>query len=402
MLNELKIDRAKPALLGEQICSQIKEMINSGRLTESQKLPTLREFEKGLGVGICTVQKAFVQLEKEKFISKRPHLGIFVQPESERKPFPIEIPSATSNTNEKLKDLCVAIVTDKVSAANRRNLTVIETFESAISSRQGKTFLIDIPRNGLPIDKLKELLGDANTIFYIGYGEEANDFFVRQLLSLKLPLATYSYKGNVKVSGTLIDWEWAVRELMEHLISLGHKKIAMASFYLHEQENFPWMVERERAFLDLAAFHYLPIDENDVYKEAFYEGGPSDQGLNVGEKVGEKIFSSHKNYTAIFAINDEFAEGVSRAARKRGLRIPEDLSITGFDNDPLAIAQGLTTIAHPLEEDGKAIADILAELYLNPTEDKINQVINKPRLIARKSTRKLSKQLTVEENKCAV
>lgn len=382
MLEELQIDRLKPIPLGEQICTQVRDMIKTGKLAEHQKLPTLREFEKGLGIGICTIQKAFVELEKEGYITKRPHLGIFVQSLDNRK----EKQEEESDSGD-LNNLCVAIVSDEVSAVNRRCRTVIETFEGAVSLRKGKTFMLKTPHEGLPIDELKKQLSGSNAIFYIGYGEEANDLFVRSLLSTGLPLVTYSYRGGIKASGVYDDWDWAMKEVIDHLSGLGHRKIAMASFYLENKENFPWINGREKAFLDISSFKGLPVAGKDIYRAGFYDGGPEDQAVDVGEKVGNMIFAQSEAYTAVIAINDQFAEGVFNAAEKRGIKIPDDVSLAGFDNSLSSIERSLTTVAHPLEEDGRAAANILMKLYLDKDEEKIHQVINKPKLIIRKTTK---------------
>src|SRR5207248_2667071 len=71
--------------------------------------------------------------------------------------------------------------------------------------------------------------------------------------------------------------------------------------------------------------------------------------------------------TAIYAGNDQQALGVYEAARQRGLRIPQDLSVVGFDDLPVArwVSPPLTTVRQPLAEMGRAAAQMLGELIEN-------------------------------------
>ena len=64
--------------------------------------------------------------------------------------------------------------------------------------------------------------------------------------------------------------------------------------------------------------------------------------------------------TAVFAADDTLAAGVMRAAHSLGLAVPEDLAVVGFDDGELAEALGLTTVRQPLEESGRAAAELLA------------------------------------------
>jgi LacI family transcriptional regulator len=91
--------------------------------------------------------------------------------------------------------------------------------------------------------------------------------------------------------------------------------------------------------------------------------------------------------TAIFASNDVMAMGVMDAVRNRGLRVPEDISILGFDDIPQAalVRPALTTVRQPLEQMGRLATQMLLDRLKNP-EKKVDRIELPTELIVRGST----------------
>jgi LacI family transcriptional regulator len=106
----------------------------------------------------------------------------------------------------------------------------------------------------------------------------------------------------------------------------------------------------------------------------------------VGYPVVRELLSRTTDFTALYAYNDLSAIGAIRAIRERGLRVPEDISVIGFDDIHSAAFQNpsLTTIRQPLREMGMKAARILVE-RLKGQEDP-GQVSVRPELIVREST----------------
>ena len=130
------------------------------------------------------------------------------------------------------------------------------------------------------------------------------------------------------------------------------------------------------------------------YKEALQEAGiPIDEALiyegnyhfDSGEKGALELLSH--NVTAIFACNDMMALGVNKVAADSGLRIPEDLSIVGFDNNPIVnyMSFSLTTINQPSVLMGKEACKILLRRMTSP-DDPHKDYFFSPSLIVRNST----------------
>jgi LacI family transcriptional regulator len=138
----------------------------------------------------------------------------------------------------------------------------------------------------------------------------------------------------------------------EHLLGLGHRRIAAIAGpedYLCSRariDGYRSALEREGVEFDRAL----------VRHGDFHHDG--------GFRSGGELLDAPGRPTAIFAGNDQQALGVYEAARQRGLRIPQDLSVVGFDDLPVArwVSPPLTTVRQPLAEMGRAAAGMLGDL----------------------------------------
>jgi LacI family transcriptional regulator len=138
-------------------------------------------------------------------------------------------------------------------------------------------------------------------------------------------------------------------EAARHIAALGHSRIA----HIHGPDSFLSAAERLRGFRVGLAEYGLRIDPQYLLK-----GGYT---FDSGMQCGEQLLALATPPTAVFAGNDEMAVGVYQAARRAGLRIPEDLSIVGFDDAPIAtrIWPTLTTVRLPIVHMGRIAAQLL-------------------------------------------
>ena len=129
----------------------------------------------------------------------------------------------------------------------------------------------------------------------------------------------------------------------QHLLGLGHRRIA----YLGAGPDFGFNQARAHGYRAALEAAGVTVPEGYLVSGDYdYDGGVSGGG---------KLLDRPEPPTAIFAVTDESAAGVIEAARSRGLRVPEDLSIVGFDDTPLArlLSPPLTTVRQPLREMGQ-------------------------------------------------
>lgn len=130
----------------------------------------------------------------------------------------------------------------------------------------------------------------------------------------------------------------AVREATDYLIEMGHRHIAI----VQGPSGFRSAFERHQGFEDALREHGIALPPS-MIAEGSYR-------FESGQAVGERLLNLSPRPTAIFCSNDEMAAGVLHAARERGLNVPDDLSIIGFDDGPIAahIWPPLTTVRWPI------------------------------------------------------
>lgn len=146
-------------------------------------------------------------------------------------------------------------------------------------------------------------------------------------------------------------------DMVRYLASLGHRRIA----FIRGNPEHKAVARRTLGYQDGLRETELPMAD-----ELQCQG---DNSIASGERCGEQLLSLDRPPTAIFASNDDMAAGVLRVAHRRGIRVPEELSVAGFDDIALAnqIFPALTTINQPL--------DLMAE---QATELVISSITGRP------------------------
>ena len=190
------------------------------------------------------------------------------------------------------------------------------------------------------------------------------------------------------VSSVVVDNELGGHLAMEHLHSLGHRKIAFIRGPKGLWDSSPrW--KGVRAFAQSKAFE---IDSRMVMD--LPESRDPISSFEAGYKLTEELIRRRRAFTAIMAFDDMTAFGAIRALAKAGIRVPEHCSVIGFDDvAPAALyTPALTTVRQPMEAMGS--------LAVNIVMDGINSVVEKrevaavhrktaPELVVRESTRSL-------------
>jgi LacI family transcriptional regulator len=161
----------------------------------------------------------------------------------------------------------------------------------------------------------------------------------------------------------------------EHLLELGHRRIGVVTGPTGWYANDERLVGFRAA---MSAAGLLP-DANLIAK--------SDWSIPQGEAAAEQLLSAADPPTAIFAFNDNGAIGTLNAARRHGLRVPEDISIVGFDDtfQALIVSPNLTTVRQPLAELGRMGVSLLTRLIEGQRLDALRIELSTT-LVVREST----------------
>ena len=211
----------------------------------------------------------------------------------------------------------------------KHSIGIIRAFQSDISS----------------IDALSE----ADGLICIGKFSDAEiQKFMnicKNIVFLDMPVQNY------KITTLTMDFKAAVYDALDYLMELGHRKIAYlgGKEYIGEQELFP--DERKQAFVSYLNKHEL--EASWVYEDLF--------STTSGYQMMQELLNSASLPTAVFAASDAIAFGAMRAIQEKGLSVPNDISIIGFNNTEMSsyTTPALTTIAAPAYDMGQHGANLI-------------------------------------------
>ena len=194
-------------------------------------------------------------------------------------------------------------------------------------------------------------------------------------------LPTVAVAGHQNVPGVtniVLDHKHAAQLALKHLRELGHEEIA----FIKGQKASSDSEVRWTAITEVA--RELGIR---VRPELTVQIESTDSTPAVGYPVGKELLGRKRPFTALFAYNDITAIGATWAFREAGLRIPEDVSVVGFDDIPGAAFANppLTTVRQPLLRMGQIAAQTLIDRIEERTEY-VPEIAIEPEFVAREST----------------
>ncbi|WP_407985516.1 LacI family DNA-binding transcriptional regulator [Pontixanthobacter aquaemixtae] len=137
-----------------------------------------------------------------------------------------------------------------------------------------------------------------------------------------------------------------VESVIDYLVELGHRRIGL----IEGPSGFRSAAERREGFRAAMKRHGLEVPETAVAQGNYR--------FDSGVEAANKLLQGDTQITALFASNDEMAAGAYHAAREKGIAVPGQLSIVGFDNSPIAahIWPPMTTVSWPIREMAKSAA----------------------------------------------
>ena len=193
-------------------------------------------------------------------------------------------------------------------------------------------------------------------------------------------VAVSGHQELAGVTNIILNHKRAAKLALEHLTKLGHRRIA----FIKGQDFSSDTEARWEAVL--ASARKLGLEVN-RFLTGQLEGESSSPQL--GYEVTKKLLATNEPFTALFAFNDVSAIGAIQALREAGRRVPEDVSVVGFDDIQSAAFQnpGLTTIRQPLREMGVIAAETLLQRINAPAKLLYPKAITiEPELIVRATT----------------
>jgi LacI family transcriptional regulator len=223
-------------------------------------------------------------------------------------------------------------------------------------------------------------------IIFISAGEESEN--LNKALEFDLPIVLVDRDiRNVNVDIVLVDNKSGGFNATQYLIELGHNRIGCIA----GPSPVTPSAMRVEGFKQALQEAKLAVDPALIL--------PGDYRFSSGEKVMRSLLMNPSPPTAVFASNDMMALGAIKAIHENGLKIPEDISVIGFDNIPLSQATypSLTTISQPIQEMAALVVNLLVErmkfqdqrVKLLEEEPDFRRVVLQTELIVRNSCREI-------------
>ena len=196
---------------------------------------------------------------------------------------------------------------------------------------------------------------------------------------LELPTIAVAGHGSTEgVTNVILDHNLAARLALTHLAELGHKEIAFMKGHPSSSDSaVRWAAVCETASeLGLRVRPELTVQIDSTASTP-----------QLGYSFAKQLLARNEPFTALFAYNDISAIGAIWAFQEAGLRIPEDVSVLGFDDITAAAFNnpGLTTVRQPLERMGQIAAKTLIDLIEGKAEY-VSEIAIEPELVVRAST----------------
>ena len=203
--------------------------------------------------------------------------------------------------------------------------------------------------------------------------------------TLRVPVVAISGHHRVPgVTNIAVDNKKATYAALEHLVALGHKRIGFFKGHRGSADTeYRW-----RGVLKAAAGLGIEVRPELTVQLQQESPNPGPSVPEEGYESGKKLLEAGGQFTALFAFNDISAIGAMRAFRDAGLRVPEDVSVVGFDDIQAAayLTPRLTTVRQPLRQMGEMAAKQLL-MRISDGNGKAPQLISlAPELVVREST----------------
>lgn len=212
----------------------------------------------------------------------------------------------------------------------------------------------------------------------ISFSSITKDLYHLELLLKKnIPIVVFDrYLDHPQITSVIIDNKKASYELVTHLISQGCKNI------IHITGNLNCSVYRERfeGYKEALKDYEIDFDDKYIFENSLFNASYAD--------ICDKILTLKPSPDAIFASNDYAAVHILLELKKRNIKIPNEIAVAGFNDDPIAsvVEPNLTTIKYSGMQIGEIATRTLIEKINDESKHSINKLILSHSLVIRKST----------------
>lgn len=353
----------------ETVKQKIRDNISSGKYQPGDQLPTESELMKKYSVSRYTIRRAMGELENEHFIYRVQGGGMFVENWRKRdKPLNQKVVGVVATHLADYIFPSIISGIDRTLSSQGYSILLGNTHNDHDQERASLQRMLDSNVDGLILEPTQSARPNPNQDLY------------HQIEASNIPAMFIDAHYD---NSPLPYIDTADRETEEKLINLlfdhGHERI-LGIYKVDDMQG----VGRMQGYMDAYMSHPEASLKSNVI---MYQS--SDDVVQIFSKIAEYL-KNDKRPTAIACYNDQLAIQVMDVVRSLGLKIPDDVSIVGFDDYLLSayILPGLTTAAHPKDKMGMDAGNMILQLIKG---QKVESKIYHPEIVERDSVKTLGK-----------
>jgi LacI family transcriptional regulator len=232
------------------------------------------------------------------------------------------------------------------------------------TSEHGFDLLISSTRHPVRRNQASYALGPNNADGLLVFANSLNEEELRKFHNIKFPvvLIHLSPPDGMEIPCVTVENKAATFKIIEHLIEVHNRRQIIFMAGAEGQEDSYW---RELGYKLALEKHHIPCDPAHIVVGGF--------SRHIAAESTERLLASGMPFDAVFAGDDEAAVGVIAVLQEAGIRVPQDISVVGFDDQRLApyVSPPLTTVRAPTEEVGRVAARVLIDLIQTGQTDQL-------------------------------
>lgn len=341
--------------------------------------PTIKDIAKICGVGVSTVSRAInnhpdINPEtKEKIMNTIKEYGY--------------VPNNSARNLKRVDAKAIAVLVKGISNPFFANM--IKVIEKECKKKHYYMELSHIESDEDEVDAALKVVKEKRLrgIIFLGGLFSHSDEKLRKLTVPFVFSTAGSIPENISkklYSNICVDDRKESARIVDYLIGLGHKKIAMVVAEPNEQSIGKLRLD---GYYEALQAHDIAINPNLVYQTTNEVGHFS---MENGYRTTKRLIESGEEFTAVYAMADVLAIGAIRALLESGLRVPEDVSVAGYDGIDVSgyISPSLTTIRQPVEDMAKNTVKLLFDIIAGKKEHQ--HITFAGELLVRESTKEIN------------
>lgn len=356
----------------QRIADDIRRKIEEGFYAADAPLPTQLEFAEIYGTSEITSRRALSELARQGWLYRVRGKGTFVRGGGS----PV---GAAPPKPALLKHICLVSFHMPLSMFNHPfYIELLEGVEETCRERGVDFRVLDMGEG----ESIPENSGESGYIL-LPYSNMSPDRLLPWLERGLRMVTVHFYYPQLQIPYVIVDNVTGAFLVTQHMLAQGHRRVGIiltGNSFLDMNQEFSLRLQGYRLALSQ---HNIPFDPQLVAIVAAQEELPE-----AGHEGARQLLGLEHPPTAIFATSDYKAAGAVRAAREAGLRVPEDISIAGYDDVAVGpfLKPSLTTVNQNTSQVGKRAAELLLSEWETAGKGSLLKDEIVPRLIIREST----------------